>query len=142
VDRRVPPEDEVRREQAIPKGRVEIGRQIIRGHETPIYATTEEEVTHWFGRKPDSPQFAEINRVLDIRTELYLDREDELVSLIREQTATRAEALRAAGVDDIEAKAEARIERASVLSAKIDDFTPEDDRGRARAVGVWRRPAR
>jgi len=134
VDRRVPPEDEVRREQAIPKGRVEIGRQIIRGHETPIYATTEEEVT--------SPQFAEINRVLDIRTELYLDREDELVSLIREQTAARAEALQAAGVDNIEAKAEAGIERASVLSAEIDDFTPEDDRGRARGVGVWRRPAR
>lgn len=72
---------------------------------------------------------AELDRVLDIRTDLYLDRRDELVSVIREQEAARAKALRAAGVDDLEARAEAYIERANVLSAKIDDLTPKTIEG-------------
>ena len=117
------------REQAIPQGRVEIWRQVIRGRVSPICARTEDEVAQWFDREPDSPLHAELNRVLDIRIDLYLDRRDEFVSVIREQAAARAEALRAARVDELEARAEAHIERASVISAKIDALTPKTIQG-------------
>ena len=118
-----------RREQAIAKGRVEIGRQIIRGRVEPIYATTEEKLAEYFDRAPDSPQLAELNRVLDIQTDLYLDRRDELLSVIRTQGAARAEALRVAGVDELEARAEGYIERASVISEQIDDLRPKTIEG-------------
>jgi hypothetical protein len=36
------------RERAISQGRVEIGRETIKGRVKPIYATTEEDVTRWF----------------------------------------------------------------------------------------------
>jgi hypothetical protein len=118
-----------RRAQAIPEGRIEIGRQTIRGKVEPIYATTEEQLVAWFDRKPDPEWLAEASRVMGIQTDLYLDRRDELGSTIREQATARDEALRAAGVDELEAEAERYIERASVISEKIDDMRPKTIRG-------------
>ena len=117
------------RQQVIPQGRVEIRLQVIRGRVSPIYARTEEEVAQWFDHEPDASWHAELDRILDIRIDLYLGRRDELVSVIRERAAARAEALRAAGVDELEARAEPYIERASVISAKIDALTPKTIRG-------------
>ena len=117
------------RERAIPEGRVEIGRQIIRGRVEPIYATTDERLAEVFDREPDSPQLAELNRIVDIQTDLYLDRRDELLSVIREQAAARAEALQAAGVDELEARAEGYTERASIISGKINGLRPKTIEG-------------
>jgi hypothetical protein len=85
-----------------------------------------------FDRELDSPDIAEVERVLGIQTDLYLERRDELLSVIREQAAARAEALRAAGVDELQAKADDWKERANSLSAKIDALNPKTIEGRLR----------
>ena len=93
-----------RREEAIPEGRVEIGRETINGKTEPIYATTEEDLAQQFDRPPLSGKFAEAFRVLGIQTVLYLDRREELASMIRDQAAARAEARRIARVDELRPK--------------------------------------
>ena len=118
-----------RREEAIPEGRVEIGRQTIKKKVEPIYATTEEELARHFDAPPASEEVAALYRALGIQTVLYLDRREELASMIRDQAAARADALRDAGVDELEAEAERYMERAADLSAKIDELRPQTIEG-------------
>jgi hypothetical protein len=118
-----------RREEAIPEGRVEIGRETINGKTEPIYATTEEDLAQQFDRPPLSGKFAEAYRILGIQTVLYLDRRDELASIIRDQATARAEARRIARVDELEAEAKQYVERVLDLSAKIDQMRPQTIEG-------------
>jgi hypothetical protein len=118
-------EDAETRVRKMPQGRVEIGQQTVEGRTRPIYAASEEELASWFDAEPKTGLRAELNRLLDIETDLYLDRRDEFLSVIREQATARADALRAAGVDKLEASAKGWLKRASAVSEKIDGMQPK-----------------
>jgi hypothetical protein len=74
-------------------------------------------------------------RAMMRETVLYEDRRDELLSQIRSETAARAEALRLAGVDELNAKAESYIVQALVLSEQIDKIRPATIKGTIRLLG-------